>query len=676
MSASPAPIGPRRTPIVVAKAALRPIAPVWQASAPLVAEVGLTAFVIGGIAAISLGTVAPWFVLAAVLVGAGLRRAHVESWSLFIPGGAIGRVQDAFGRRPALVAAAVALFERMLFIGLACLAASHYAVSFLLVFPQGQSFSRYAVPKDLVAPLAVVFVAVIWIRLRLGRSADPVRIAHWTWIALGALVVLSGWGAATWFLHGAPVDSLTDFSTLIQSRRPWLTRVPFGVGIAVAAFAGFGRVLPAMGTAESLQRVASDLPQPRLDGLRRVLLVVAAVALLLTAVASFLYTAIVPVPFQSRWSNIPLVGLALHLAAPGWIRIPASIIVVASALFLLASAARVGLSEAETTLKRLTDLGLLGGSPASSHPRFGNYMRVTDTAVAAIVIGLLASGGNLPWFTAAYGAGVAWTQVIKVAALIRLRRQRQPSASGRTPGLLVLGVVVLASGVALLLTGDAASWAGTGAMAGLAVLFVLNGRRPTEPAEAGAPDAFELLPSTALSIDQVKARPGGILVAVGHPNSLGHLAEAMRVAGDRDVVAMTVRLLNSAADGDECHDVRPTEAERVLFSNVVALAERYCRAVRLLIVPAHDSLRCRGDHRDPSQVVGDLRRRISEPFGRYPGAAARRSLGARGQAGAHQRPPRDPAQQWPLGSVLSWRPRTDTHPSRHRPHSPAMARHR
>ena len=49
---------------------------------------------------------------------------------------------------------------------------------------------------------------------------------------------------------------------------------------------------------------------------------------------------------------------------------------------------------------------------------------------------------------------------------------------------------------------------------------------------------------------------------------------------------MTVRLIDVDVDDEAADEAEPTPNERRLFSQVVALAERYHRPVRLLIVPA------------------------------------------------------------------------------------------
>ena len=70
-----------------------------------------------------------------------------------------------------------------------------------------------------------------------------------------------------------------------------------------------------------------------------------------------------------------------------------------------------------------------------------------------------------------------------------------------------------------------------------------------------------------------------------------HLLAALRAGGDRDVVAMTVRLVGIDVPDDPTVDPRATDDERTLLSAVVALAERERRAVRLLIVPGRERVR-------------------------------------------------------------------------------------
>jgi len=89
-------------------------------------------------------------------------------------------------------------------------------------------------------------------------------------------------------------------------------------------------------------------------------------------------------------------------------------------------------------------------------------------------------------------------------------------------------------------------------------------------------------------LDQVEVRPGNVLVPVRNPHALAHVAAALQAAGDRDVVVMTARLIGMDVTEDEAGQRAPTAYERRLLTDVVALAERIGRPVRLLIVPARN----------------------------------------------------------------------------------------
>jgi magnesium transporter len=101
-------------------------------------------------------------------------------------------------------------------------------------------------------------------------------------------------------------------------------------------------------------------------------------------------------------------------------------------------------------------------------------------------------------------------------------------------------------------------------------------------------DAFQLRPSDELSLERIDPRPGCLLVSARNPHALMHVAAALRTPRDRDIVVMTARLRNVDADEDGLDDTTSTPAEQLLFSRVLAIAERYARPVRLLVVPASD----------------------------------------------------------------------------------------
>ena len=233
--------------------------------------------------------------------------------------------------------------------------------------------------------------------------------------------------------------------------------------------------------------------------------------------------------------------------------------------------------------------------------------------------------------------------LLAIAALVRLRptpRQspfKAPvnlSLIGRVRPLdwLAPGVIVAVSAVAMLVTGDVPSLVSAALIVVVSLWFAAW--QATSADAVSREDRFDLLLAAELSLDQIDARPGNVLVPVRNPHALAHVVAALQTAGDRDVVVMTVRLLGVDVSEDTASRNTPTPYERRLLSEVVALAERVGRPVRLLIVPARNVVRRHRRDGRAAALVRRVRRRIGDAVGRRPGAAARRGLGAGRQARA------------------------------------------
>ena len=183
----------------------------------------------------------------------------------------------------------------------------------------------------------------------------------------------------------------------------------------------------------------------------------------------------------------------------------------------------------------------------------------------------------------------------------------------------------------MLATGDVPSIATTALLATLFLLLTLLGRDSESPAVAEDQETFDVLPAAELSLAHVEVRPGNVLVPVRNPHSLAHVAAALQTARDRDVVVMTVRLLGVDVPDDASTDTAPTPPEERLLSDVLSVAERLGRPVRLLIVPAStiSSGACaRGRRRGGCQSIawcddGSHRRQFCRFNGRDPGTADR-----------------------------------------------------
>ena len=410
---------------------------------------------------------------------------------------------------------------------------------------------------------------------------------------------------------------------------------------ALACVFGLGLALTTVGGGEALANVAHELPPPRVEGLRRTGLFTLLFALFVTTIGTVLFVLLVPAGEQGAWVNAPLAGLAQHLAAPSWARDLVALALVAAALLMLVPAAHAALGDAERILRRLSAAGTLPDGLTSLHKRFGTPARAIDLSVVAAILVILVSGGRVSWLSRASAVAIMATVGLKIGSLLRLRRARAGALSFKVPlnrhlaghdlpiGLLGPGVVLAACALVMVASGDAPSIATMAVLGSLSLLFVMARGRAAAPREAAdASDAFDLLPSAELSLDQMDARPGNALVTVRNPHSLGHVVGALQAPGDRDIVVMTVRLGTDVA-ADASSDTA-TYARRAAAAVGGRGRRRSASSVR---TPAHRPRtqrlrRHRGDGPAPP-LVRRVRRRIGDPLRRRTGAPLGRCLGAR-----------------------------------------------
>ena len=590
-----------RVPVVLASRTLVSYVSVWRAAARALVELGVPAFLIGGVARAAVGEGAPWFVLAAVLCSIAARSADVEARALFVRGGLYGGVRETLGGWTAKTAASALLLERFLLASLAAVFAGHYIAALNRALFVEHMAGLHEPSGTLPLLIAVLTIGTVWWLQRQGRSVPDRMVARAIGIVTIALAGLAVWAALT--AIGRPVQPL-PLPVPVSARLPRglfavAAVLPPGVVAGVLLAAAFGHALPALGSVDTLRHVAVDLKQPRIHNLQRAAQLVSSFGLLITAGLSFAFVLLVPPADASQWRDAPLAGVALHLIAPEWLRLIPLLAVVLSAVAFLTAACRSAAAGAQTVLARLADEGLLDSEFRRLHVRFGTPFRLIDAAAATQVAIVLVSGGEGPWLARAYGIAIGWCAVVKTVALIRFRFLRPGPRASRVPlnfavgrrewpvGLMLLALVVAAGTFCLVATLDGPSIGAIGIIAGLTAVFAVSERvvagRP--PADAPTLDEFQLLPTEDVTLRQVEARSGNLLVPVRKPHALAHLLAALRESGDRDVVAMTVRLVGLDVPDDPAVDPRATEQERRLLSDVVALAERERRAVSLLIVP-------------------------------------------------------------------------------------------
>jgi len=582
---------PARHPIrvILSPTALLRFVPARRAAAVVVAQLGMAAFFVAGIVGARLGSSAGWVVLAAAGCAALVRAVDLESWSLLVPGGFVGRIVAAYGPRWAGLATASAFVERLLLSALATVVVGHYMASVVGTALAGFRFTGHVRPEDLATILAIVAIGLLWVATRLGREIPRQLSARAVWIGLGIVTITIAWAALTVASgHGHGAVTLLSFPPEIAEAR-WPA-----LAISLAVLAGFSLAFTAVGSGEALLRVAHEFPPPRVESLRRTSLVALAFAFAAAAGGTFLVALSIPAGDQSLWANAPLVGLAEHVAGPAWLMPLVSLAVGCSAALVLLPAAHAAMGDTEQMMHRASSGSPVPRGLASLHERFGTPLRAADMTAVAVILVIIAGGGRVAWLARGYAVALAVMIVLSVGALLRLRSSH-PQAAYRVPGnvrigrrrvplgLIAAGAAAAVPLLAMVLTGDVAS------IATCALIAVLTAWRTSTraPAAEADDDTVTLLLAAELSPGHVDARPGNVLVPVRNPHLLAHVAAALRTPGDRDIVIMTVRLIDVDIAESAAAERTPTPSERQLFSDVIALAERFGRPVQLLIVPAH-----------------------------------------------------------------------------------------
>jgi magnesium transporter len=556
---------------------------VWRAAARALTELGSPSLFIGGIAAVTIGPPAPWFVLGAVVLSMFLRSADLEARALFIPGGLFGSVRDTFGRRPATFAASAQLIANLALSALAAAVAGHYA--FAIPGAALASSRIFGIASDTAArTIAIALIGVVWGVQRQGRSPSDLRVSRAVRFAIAAVGILVAWG-----------------STTLAVRHPPLPSIPLPAAVNLLWFAvALGYALPCLGGVDALGHAALDLEQPRIRNLLRVARLVGAYTLFITAVTAFLVVGLLPREQQAAWMPAPLAGVAISVGGPSWLRFVLLLLVAAAAVVFLAATVRAASSDGHGALARLVEEGVFGQEFRALHHRFGTPWRIIDATAVAQLVFLLVSDGDVVWLARMYAFAVVCAAMFKIAALVRYRSYRREKRAYRVPftftvrghewpiGLFAIAVLLAIPAAALVATLDPPTLACAALVNALALVLIMSERGLTARSsahEGTGLDEFQLLPSDDVDLQQVDARPGNFLVPVRKPHSMTHLVAALRAAGDRDVVAMTVRLVGVDVSDDPTIQPRATDDERRLLSAVIATAEREGKAVRLMIVP-------------------------------------------------------------------------------------------
>ena len=601
----PAALSAKRIQVVLATTVLLSFISFWRAAAIVLADLGSTAYYVGGIAEQAMGKAAPWFILGVMLFSYTVRAVYIESSAMFVRGGVYRVVKEAMGPTMAKLSVSALLFDYVLTGPISGVSAGQY-IAGLINDLLGRLGAVARIPYNETAALLAILVTVyFWWRNTKGlheSSDDALKIMQITTVMV---MILIAWCSATLLMHGgrwppAPIPRNLRFS---DDALGWLKGSRWTSFTAIAILVGFGHSILAMSGEESLAQVYREIEQPKVKNLERTGLVIFVYSLLFTSLVSFFAVALIPDGVRPKFYDNLISGLAMHLAGPVWLRLIFQAFVVLVGFLILAGAVNTAIVGSGGVLSRVSEDGVLPAWFRKPHRRFGTNYRIINTIVGLQVLTIVLSRGNVYLLGEAYAFGVVWSFAFKALAVLVLRYTEPGHREWRVPlnveiggvelpiGLVLITLTLFSVAIVNLFTKQVATISGVTFTLILYACFVASerttARRRAHTAEL---DQFQLLPAEDIGEGRVDVAPGSVLVPVRDYNTLSHLSAAVREVHARDVVVMTVRVMRGPDTGSEGFEAAElfTDYEQLLFTKVVAVAEREGRAVKLLIVPGND----------------------------------------------------------------------------------------
>ena len=598
--------GPVR--VVVATTIFLSFISFWRAAAIVLADLGSSAFYAGGIAEEAVGKAAPWFILGVMLFAFAVRAIYIESSIMFVRGGVYRVVKEAMGGTLAKLSVSALLFDYVLTGPISAVSAGQYIVGLVNDVAHVRLGLAFQLPRnETAAMLAALVIIYFWWRNTQGlreSSSDALRIVEITTVMV---VVLLGWAAYTVLTRGGqlPPPPTPPHMRYSPEALGWLRGTVLPMITPIAVLIGLGHSFLAMSGWESLAQVYREIEHPKPQNLRRAATAIFLYSLIFTASVSFLAVALIPDPQRPHFYDNLISGITMHLAGPLPMQLLFQAFVVVVGFLILAGAVNTALVGSNAVVNRVSEDGVLTEWFRRPHRKYGTTYRILNTIVVLQLATVILSRGDLYLLGEAYAFGVIWSFALKALAVLVLRFKEPGAREWRVGWNLRAGRVELPIGLALitlglfsialtnLFTKQTATISGISFTVALYGLFVFSERRAARRAAQGHDqtlDQFQLLPARDIGLGEVAARPGNVLVPVRDYNTLKHLAWALDNTDTEkgDIVVMTVRVLQGPDTPfrNIAEEQLFLDYEQLLFTRVVAVAERHGKPVKLLVVPS------------------------------------------------------------------------------------------
>ena len=598
------------TKIVVATTVMLSFISFWRAAAIVLNDLASTAYYIGGIAETAIGKAAPWFILAIMLFSYAVRAVYIESCSMFVRGGVYKVVHEALGGTLAKFSVSALMFDYVLTGPISGVSAGLYLGGLINETADLLGHKNaHVYPPYFAAAFAIVVTLYFWRKNIMGIPESSQKALRIMQVTTVMVVILIAWCLITISRHGynpvpLPVVNNLHFNgdALGWLRGTLLPAIPL-----IAILIGLGHSLLAMSGEESMAQVYREIAHPKLKNLEKAGFVIFVYSMLFTSLVSFFAVMIIPDSARPQFLDNLIGGLAMYLAGPVTLRLLFHAFVVLVGTLILAGAINTSIIGSNGVLNRVAEDGVLPDWFRHPHGKFGTTYRIIDMVTILQIATIVISRGDVYMLGEAYAFGVMWSFFMKALSVLVLRYKRPEAREWKVPlnfrirgveipvglGLITLALFLLA-GINVV-TKKTATISGAAFTLVFFTGFVLSEkyhRRHTSRHQTEL-EKFRVEVTGEVSPDVTGIRPGNVLVAVRNPHRLDPLRKVLERTDTRkmDIAATSIRIVNAAGAGEHDLEVHQIfgDNETVLFTNVVNLAEKAGKPVKLLAVPGTDA---------------------------------------------------------------------------------------
>jgi amino acid transporter len=620
----------------------------WRAAAIVLSDLASSAYYVGGDAENVIGKSAPWFVLSVMLFSYAVRSLYIESSTMFVRGGVYRVVKEAMGGSLAKLSVSALLFDYVLTGPISAVSAGQYLSGFV-----ADLTARLGHPVNLTgwrgdyfsAAFAILVTVYFWWKNIQGMHESSEKALRIMQITTVMVVMLIVWCLITLYLHPATrhLPPLPTHDSIMAANVAshgdtlgWLSRLPFLTMLPwILMIVGFGHSVLAMSGEESLAQVNREIEHPKLKNLEKAGAIIFLYSLFFTSLVSFFAVMIIPDTKRTEYFANLIGGLAMYMAGPYNLRLVFQGFVVLVGALILSGAVNTAIVGANGVLNRISEDGVLPPWFRKPHTKYGTSHRLINTIAILQCLTIVLSRGNVYLLAALYAFGVIWSFAFKSLAVFVLRFKEPGHRDFRVPGNFHIGNTEIPVGLALitillfavalinLMTKPLATESGVAFSIFLYLVFhfsEIHTHKQRKGADHEMREEFRVAEQPLVDREEMKVRPGNVLVAIRDPRNLYYLTTLLKTIDTtkQDIVVMTARIYHreptfsgtSSIDSEELFE----EYEQQLFTKVVELAEKEGKHVSLMVVPSanvFDAILQTGARLESARVVCGLSNRLT-----------------------------------------------------------------